>query len=167
MKEPKHLWQVLGVQSIGCPHATPAACCKCDLITKMNAHQFEATPSSKNTCCVCVLDHFIPSLHPLVLQTGLRQGLFVSVTQGHSLLISLHTKCRLQDAKMLRCCWFCVTSVTPQLVARLLDFLVELCGLPLVAMRLELFEKRRVELGDVWTQWSPQNHRTQGKIKES
>ena len=30
-----------------------------------------------------------------------------------------------------------------QPVRRLLDFLVELCGLPLVAMRLELFEKRR------------------------
>lgn len=34
-----------------------------------------------------------------------------------------------------------------QPVRRLLDFLVELCSLPLVAMRLELFEKRRW-LGD-------------------
>ena len=37
-----------------------------------------------------------------------------------------------------RCFCWCTKSFT----VRLLDFLIELCGLPLVAMRLELFEKR-------------------------
>ncbi|CAK9046998.1 Uncharacterized protein SCF082_LOCUS26388 [Durusdinium trenchii] len=79
----------------------------------------------------CIFQSFLRPLHLQELQTSFDERLRELLADDVEVDLGVN--------------WACETAEPFLRVLqdeRLLDFLVELCGLPLVAMRLELFEKR-------------------------